>query len=113
MIFTHCPFCQEPLALDKNEATVACTNHAHYFNFKILFGGNGCLAWVSLRWRTVDWQYDIYVMTDGITIHLDDFTPDYLPSKHSYTAIKIPIDHWNWSDINEFKQQIQTILAFS
>lgn len=114
MIFTYCPTCQTKLIFDgSSDFIVVCPQHSHNFLFKILFDKYGSFAWINIRWVTPDWQYDIYVLPEGATIHLDEYHKDYLPSRTAYYSCKVPLDYWNWSDINEFKQQIQTILAFS
>lgn len=116
MIFCYCPFCHGPITLKDDPPfpnQFVCRKPDH--NFHIKFDSRGLLFYLIVHFTLPKLQYSVYLMDKvSATIYIDNYHLDPpeepISSNHDINASWHDFD---WSNIESFKSQILTILAFS
>lgn len=104
MIFSYCPFCQSPLYKTLNK--IKCLKHPEFkFTLNFDYGDWHELTAVNVNFYFKGSFYEVWVMDWGSKIYNQDNLYEEI-WHHSF-------EHWDWSDMDAFKAQVQMLLAFS
>lgn len=117
MIFSYCPFCHDPVTI-KDEGPFlnqfVCRKIDHSFHIK--FDSKGRLFYLIVHFTLPQIQYSVYLMDKVSTsiyrdnYHLEPPQEEPISSNHD---VNVSWYEFDWSNIESFKSQILTILAFS
>lgn len=112
MIFTYCPFCHSILKFDQDRYN--CPYYEKCLNFKFSFSSfNKNFLWAHISYTTIDYQYEVYITNHESKIFVDQYHHKGGKLLQTILIEDTLWDTWDWSDVDSFKKQINTILAFS